>query len=390
VGYKEACDAAGCEARKYGYSKPVMPAQRRKPSFTPPAHADPDATWSKKAQKFVDACHQELLGNQSVLQWLVEKRGIRLETVKKFRLGINSNKKYFRPRESWGLPTEIKPSTGKPKKLWIPRGLVVPYIIDGHVLRIRIRRPKEDLQSDTDPRYYFIPGSSAAIMIIGRRRQAYMILETELDGMLVDQEAGDLVGVAAMGTATSKPDAGCVGDIDAADVILVSLDFDHAGAQGAWWWTESYSHKAVLWPTMCGKDPGDMHKLVDVRTWVLAGLPPVYHVGPSPLHSWSEGEAPLDSQPDEADDGHPDPPPDTQKVAAGLPATVIELGELLQKYPLRIINSGEDAGCDRDPTFKNAAAWERFRELVFMDRHCGAYLMKHPDQIIDGRNFFNV
>lgn len=386
MGYKEACTAVGCEAKAYNYSKPVLPARRRRTAFTPSSHADPDELWTEKATKFVDQCHEQLLGNPAALDWLLEKRGINTDTVKEFRLGLNADKKYFRPRESWGLPTEVKAGTNRKKKLWIPRGLVIPYIFGGRLLRIRIRRPKEDLRSDADPRYYFVPGSSAAIMIIGRGRRAVMVLETELDGLMVHQEAGDLVQVIAMGTATSKPDTACAAVLKDADVLLISLDYDQAGAKGSKWWTEGTYPQALLWPPACGKDPGDMHPHVDVRNWVLAGLPPVYHVGSSALRSDTVRGAQLSEAP---------PCRVTEDCPVGgtagrdLPATVRELGEMLQKYPLRINNGGADDVIDTGEGFDNPDVRARFEDLVFNDQECGRYLLKHHDSIIDGGNFFN-
>jgi hypothetical protein len=257
----------------------------------PASHDDPNEIWHKKAEEFVAQAHEHLMNDTEVLAWLHEKRGISAEGARRFKLGLNSDGKYFRPRESWGLPT-LKNQNGKPKKLWLPRGLVIPYIVDDRVQRIRIRRPKSDLKEPADPPYYFVPGSSPAIMLIGKNMKAYMVVESELDGILIAQAAGDLVGVMAMGTATSKPDEQCAVHLSKAEDILVSLDSDTAGNNGSDWWLDAYC-QAVRWHMRCGKDPGEMFKKVDVRQWVLAGLPPVYHYrnGPFRLNRFTEGKA---------------------------------------------------------------------------------------------------
>jgi hypothetical protein len=228
MSYQQACKAAGCEAKRYHYAKPSLSSCDRKSSFVPASHDDPNEIWHKKAEQFVDQAHECLMSDTEALTWLHEKRGICPDGARRFKLGLNSNERYFRPRESWGLPA-IKKQNGKSKILWLPRGLVIPYIVNGQVHRIRIRRPKSDLKGPADPPYYFVPGSSPAIMLIGKNMKAYMVVESELDGILIAQDAGDLVGVLAMGTAISKPDEPCAVHLSKAEDILVSLDSDTAG-----------------------------------------------------------------------------------------------------------------------------------------------------------------
>ena len=59
-----------------------------------------------------------------------------------------------------------------------------------------------------------------------------------------------------------------------AEVILVALDTDEVGIKSAWnWWLETFP-KAKRWPVPAGKDPGEAYKEgVDIRKWILAGLP---------------------------------------------------------------------------------------------------------------------
>jgi uncharacterized protein YlaI len=41
-------------------------------------------------------------------------------------------------------------------------------------------------------------------------------------------------------------------------------------------------------------------------------------------------------------------------------------------------------------TFEDETVKNRVSELVFMDAECMDYLSRHPDDRIDGGNFFNV
>ena len=131
MSYGQACEAAGMDAKKYDdrYAKPTLPKSDRQ-AFVPRDYADPAEVWREHAEKFVAACHAELMNNAAALARLEQSRGITTATVERFKLGMNLDQAFYRPRVSWGLPEEIK-ENGKPKKLWIPRGLVIPFYDDG-------------------------------------------------------------------------------------------------------------------------------------------------------------------------------------------------------------------------------------------------------------------
>ena len=98
--------------------------------------------------------------------------------------------------------------------------------------------------------------------------------ESELDALLLAQEAGDLAAVVSLGTATAKPDTATHEALKAAAVILVSLDTDTAGAKASWaFWPDTYGKRAKRWPSIMGKDASDAKvNGLDVRAWVVAGL----------------------------------------------------------------------------------------------------------------------
>lgn len=147
MSYGDACRAVGADPKRYAYAKPSLPAKGADHGFVPQDYPAPVDVWRTHAAKFVEGCHRALLDNAAELDRLSYDRGLRLETVLRFRLGING-RDFYRPREAWGLPAEISEQTGKPKKLWIPRGLVIPCIDGDAVARIRIRRDRQDLRSE--------------------------------------------------------------------------------------------------------------------------------------------------------------------------------------------------------------------------------------------------
>ncbi len=141
-------------------------------------------------------------------------------------------------------------------------------IRDGRVVRLRIRRP------EGDPRYVIVPGSFMAPMLWPTEIRLAVIVESELDGLLLYQEAGDMMNVVALGSAQGRPDNVTARLLEHMDVILVALDFDEAGGKAAWqWWRKTYPEKVVRWPVPQGKDPGDYFKSGgSVRAWLSVGF----------------------------------------------------------------------------------------------------------------------
>lgn len=282
--------------KRKDHTTPKAPARR--PS-TPEHHPTPALTpaelWQEKALKFVDECHAQLLDTRDQLAYLAG-RGLDLQAVQEYRLGWNP-KDYYRHRTAWGLPEDINETTGKPKKLWIPRGIVIPSFAAGHLDRIRVRRTNEDLDAerqrtpDREPlRYFAVPGSGNDIAVIGDpAARAVAVVESDLDGYLLHHLAGDVVAVIPLTTASARPREIACRTLDGAVIILVALDSDPfkinqrtgfpeaAGANNWLWWKKHYS-QSVRWPVPDGKDPGEAYASgVDLRAWILAGLPISLH-----------------------------------------------------------------------------------------------------------------
>lgn len=290
LSYRDACARAGIDAQTYA---PQSAPSTRKNGPHPANHANgwqPVRTepvpqlWAEHAAKFAEWCHAQLLTNPDQLAWLA-KRGITPTMIAKYGLGWNSTDTW-RPRESWGLETILR-TDKKPKKLWLPCGLVIPQWIGDQVARLRIRRPEV---AEGELKYYVVPGSGREPLISNREALAYVVLESELDVVVLDGQAGDLVGVVAMGNASAKPTEDLDGLLSAAVHLSISLDSDTPrknpttgktecpGAQGSLWWLKQYRHADRV-PVIGGKDPGDAYQAgVDLRAWVLAGLPPRFHL----------------------------------------------------------------------------------------------------------------
>jgi hypothetical protein len=193
---------------------------------------------------------------------------------------------------------------------------------------------------------------------------------------MVYQAAGDRVGVISMGSATNRPDARTHAVAAAADVLLCGLDNDPAGYAGLRWW-ETHYPQARPWPAPFGKDPGDSVKRVNVRQWILEGLPPIYHVGPSPLDRVCEGGAadPGCEAGEEQAIGQPD-----------LPASVERLEALLKRYPVWIINTDQRTAMQQAKGFHNESVLAEISSLIFFDPDCREHIANHPAERIDRNN----
>lgn len=262
--FQEACRALDIEP------KPDYIRKRSPEGFKGRQTVSPSDLWQQQAKAFVKKASGCLLGKRGAEgKALLSDRGFTRETINHAGLGWNPVD-IFLGRQSWGLQSEMNPKTGKPKKLWIPRGLVIPLRDKNKIERIRVRR----FQSDDWGRYILIPGSDTKVMCLkGKNPDRWLVVESELDAILVYQEAGDLVSIMALGNAQIRPDTEAHKLLKESDLVLVALDSDSAGAREAWgFWRKTYP-KARRWPCIRGKDPSDMHKVgVPVRVWVEAGM----------------------------------------------------------------------------------------------------------------------
>jgi hypothetical protein len=390
MSFRDACAYLNIDMPESPTHHTPAPAQRQKPEFTPEIHSPPAELWQEKAEKLVSWAQANLMKNAETITWLAD-RGISAETAENFRLGWNpgeEGKDIYRHRKAWGLP-EILKDDGRPRALWIPIGLVIPYIVDRVIHRIRIRRP------EGDPRYYVIPGSSTATMIIEHTRRAFVIVESELDAITVATR-NTLAGAVALGSVSVKPDAGTYDILQGALQVLVSLDYDAAGMKAMKWWREQFD-RCDRWPVPRGKDPGEAVKLgIDLEKWIKAGLPPALTIqkngrtGVSPVSIASPSAIPASSP------VIPAPDKDTRgQAAAGIQEDTIqklspplrELYDLLQKNPgVIIFNSPNRFAVLRNGKYVGG----RINELIFQVPEVTNYIMNHPATEIDGGNFITL
>lgn len=275
--YREACNALRIEPdRRNGHIMKNIPARRE---WTPKPENFPPAGWMDQAARFVVACGPGIESGPGLD--VLSSRSLTVETAHALGIGWNAADRYDR-RSEWGLDEQTNPETGKPLKIWLPRGLVLPIRRKAGIAALLVRwadwKPE-----DSFPKYWQIRGSGNFSFCIGKPGLPVVVVESVLDAVLVWQEAGDIVATVALAGATKRPDAGTTAFLRDAPLLLWSLDFDETGRKAWPWWQEHFPH-VKPWPVAAGKDPGEMVKAgVPVRAWLELGIEARQEEKPSPL-----------------------------------------------------------------------------------------------------------
>lgn len=221
--------------------------------------------WLVKAEKFIDSSHKRLLIDKEAMK-LLEQRGLFLNTIKKYSIGWNPVDS-FPEKEEWGL--EKKVVDGKKKKFFLPKGIVIPIYREGKIDRIKIRKANWK-EGDLYGKYYAVKGGSDVMGIYGDKElQVVVLVEAELDGMLVAQEASDLCVVLALGGAQKRPDEEIDLWLRSKRIVLFALDFDEAGKNEYNYWRSHYSNVRA-WPVSEGKSPEEAFCKyhVSLKDWI--------------------------------------------------------------------------------------------------------------------------
>ena len=230
----------------------------------------PCELWRKKAGEFLKEAVITLwseTGKES-RRWVQECKGLQDDSVRAAMIGLNL-KDTYRNRESWGLDPSMNERNGKPRKIWLPAGLVIPFINNDEVIRLRIRR----FNAERGPRYFIVSGSEMRSLVLGPDKPVQCVVESELDAILLHQEAGNVAGIIAIGSANARPDKETDHVLRNSKTILLSLDFDIKNGKptpafNLQFWTDRYQN-VKRWPCPIGKDPAEAFLAgVDLKAWL--------------------------------------------------------------------------------------------------------------------------
>lgn len=263
ISYKEACERLKIEPKKRDV------ALAPKAEFRPPTAKEPSEFWKEKALAFIEWSHVQLLKNQKALA-LVMNRGFTLESIKRFKIGFNP-KDLWRAREEWGIESQIK-EDGSLKKLWLPAGVIIPTFSDDQVIKIKVRRSNWK-DGDELPKYVELSGSKQRLSVYGDQTlKTALVIESELDALLIQQFASDLIYCIALGGSTKTLDLETDQLLRRTPIFLFCPDFDKAGANAWLRWKKMFpAIQRILTPD--GKSAGDAHLAgVNLREWIIDTL----------------------------------------------------------------------------------------------------------------------
>ncbi len=270
MSFPQAAEVVGKPVERFRSSFNSSPAQQEKSKplhqWMPHPAELPSVTWCQTAERFLNSTKKKLPTNLEAIHFLQAQKGLTLTTIQTTEFGYNPKDRYARPK-TWGLEGS--------KRFWIPAGLVIPYRKEGQIIKIRIRRFVTE-----EPRYVAIKGTGTLPSWYGRNPQHVVLVESDLDAILLAQEAGDLALYVALGSATYRPDIETMGLLQQAQRVFLALDVDEAGKRETQtWWAKHFPYAQPL-SIQSGKDPSDAwgHG-ISLRDWVLQGIRNTHDAG---------------------------------------------------------------------------------------------------------------
>lgn len=234
MSWKDITDLAG--------SDNLPPARPRPAQPEPIPSGPPSPAWQARGLAFMDYCEAQLWGDPGSKDKFIDgippleylrRRGLTDDTIKYYRLGYNPKNIYDNPA-SWGYNdlaawTKEHESRPQPDKVFIDRGIVIPWLIGGALWGVNIRRLYKD------PKYRKIEGSQSALFGADNLAgcETALLTEGEFDCMLADQWIYDKAGCITLGSASSNLDLATWGVyLLPVRAILAAYDLDPAGRRG--------------------------------------------------------------------------------------------------------------------------------------------------------------
>lgn len=213
--------------------------------MTFPGSIHPDSpdmnAWRRKAVAFVTRCHQHLFGknNEDPLVYLFAN-GLKNDLAKDLLVGWNKFSQE-RPPENWGFGPG-------PEKLLLPKGLVIPYIVDKTLLSIFIHAYDGPGEGKTR----LIPGSLSSSLILGNQTGRVAVLQHLMDGLFLFQETKGQVCVIIQPDPEARPDPKAISVMEKA--LQKRLFFSNPGEKEIYLKFLPPAFKDFLFPYTSGQD----------------------------------------------------------------------------------------------------------------------------------------
>lgn len=248
LSFREACRWLGLDPGKLGIP-------RQQPAMTLPEQplTSPPPAWQERASEF---CHQAMTCLWSPSGYRartsLRERGLKEGILRSGMLGCHLIEER-EPPQRWGIEAD--------RLIPLPAGIVIPTQVGGLYWRVNIRRWMGG--------YLAVSGSCSALYrvdILGSEKPI-LLLESELDALLVQQEAGDLVATAATGGRVGARHPEWRQELAGAPAVLIAYDADAPGDEASPWWIAHLPNARRVRPL--AKDPTEMWlRGFSVRDWV--------------------------------------------------------------------------------------------------------------------------
>jgi hypothetical protein len=207
-------------------SKPMPPP-------APKQYVQPQK-WKERAAGFIAYAEKNL--TDTVMEYIIQERGLSPETARAFRVGYNPQNIFDDP-ERWGI---------EGKKIWLPRGIVIPGFWMDEPHYIKIRRPLENdvlgkyipkwdaKDGAPDIKFGGLRGGKSVLFRVELmdHRPVLILTEGEWDTMILWENCMDLCDAGTIGGAQSKFDLLDLALLTRYQKIFVVHDDDKAGDQG--------------------------------------------------------------------------------------------------------------------------------------------------------------
>lgn len=264
IGFRDALRKLSLDSNSTVDSKPLLSsAHKRHPSTfksKSSAIALSSDEWQINALQFVreSANHLWDPANPAGLTYL-RNRGISDEVTKAATLGYNPHNQ----RLSWSKELD--------RKVWLPRGIVIPWFEKGRLIKVNQRR----LDSDPQPKYIQAAGGTNGLYSLEplKYEETLLLTEGEFDTLSLLSSYAPLlqelnIRPVATGSTSGGRDYRWLFKVAASLRVLIAFDTDEAGENASNWWISMLGSRATRLRPL-GHDICDMiQDGHDVEAWL--------------------------------------------------------------------------------------------------------------------------
>lgn len=269
VNFEEACEIAGLAKGNGTLNKHCKPNSTLKSPVDLQKKGLPAQKWVEKMTQFVCKAHEFLLKKPELLEKLRETYGINHDTAKKFKIGWHAHTGE-NDQEHQIMPAILK----KDEDNYCQEGFVIPsYSADGRLLRVSVACLETSDSEEQSP--HALPGSSLSISFFGELKPVYLLVESELDCILLQQECGDLITSASTGRGALILDEASYNVLLSAKTVVLSFKSDISGHNSTLNLLHLFKQNSFYLPIIAryGASPSEAFKNgLDLRQWLKMGL----------------------------------------------------------------------------------------------------------------------